>query len=104
MGQTRLVGKSGQRAKLTRTNGDKQEMRYLEVEPTVGESDELIDMQLAFSDEADPQRTTHLNLSVTLNGGKPLELITGAAGDGEKGSVRMKAEVLRGIRNEGTCD
>lgn len=94
--QTRLVAKSGQKASLTRNSDEKSELLSMEIEPTSGENDEIIDMRLDYSDEENPNATTCLKTSATLTAGKPLELLSGATEDGGKSSLRLKAEILSG--------
>jgi len=99
-GQTRLVGKSGQKATPTRGVDPKAVKRSIEIEPTIGESDELVDLRLDHCDETDPQRTTHVNTAVTLQDGKPLMLLDITPNDGKKSSLRVKAEVTREVPGE----
>ncbi len=94
-GQTRLLVRAGQKAEISRVAGEKSIQRLLEIEPTIGETDELIDMRLFFDDVADPQKVTRLNTAATLTNGKPLELLSGTADDGGKGSLRITGEVYR---------
>ncbi|MES2920177.1 MAG: hypothetical protein V4819_01425 [Verrucomicrobiota bacterium] len=96
-GQTRLIGKSGQRLRLTRTNGEQKILRSLEIEPTVGENNKLVDLRLVYADDVVPQQATRLTTTVTLTTGKPLELISGATKDDTIRSLRLKAEVQSGF-------
>ena len=94
-GQVRLVSKSGQKASLTRTTDGKHETRGFEIEPTIGENDDIIDMRMFFSDKPNPQNAVELNTSFTLNAGQPLEVFSGTGGEAEKTRLTMKAEILR---------
>lgn len=96
-GQTRLVGKSGQRLRLTRANGEQKILRSLEIEPTVGENNKLVDLRLVYADDVVPQQETRLTTTVTLTTGKALELISGATGEDTIRSLRLKAEVQSGF-------
>jgi len=96
-GQTRLVGKSGQKATLTRGVDPKAVKRSIESEPTIGESDEIIDLRLDYCVEPDPQQTTYVNTSVTLQDGKPMRLLDITQDDGKKSSLHVKAEITREV-------
>ncbi len=100
VGQTRLISRAGRRAKLSRSKEENRETRYLEVEPTIGDSGKVIDMRLAYSGEPSPHQSIHLNSYVSLNAGQPMELISGTAGDEEKVSLKMKAEILGSLRGD----
>lgn len=95
IGQSRLVGKSGEKAGLSRTVDAKSVKRSVAIKPTVGVSGDLIGVLLDYRDEADPRRATHFKSDVTLDAGRPLRLIDGIDGDGGKPSLGMKAEVMR---------
>jgi hypothetical protein len=94
-GQSRLVTRSGQRSCLKRTLAGDKEIRLLEIEPTVGEMNELIDMRLCYRDESGTQQKQSINTAVTLSTGRALELISGGAGDAKKTSLSVKAEVIQ---------
>jgi hypothetical protein len=57
-------------------------------------------MRLAYSGHPSPHQSIHLNSYVSLNAGQPMELISGTAGDEEKVSLKMKAEILGSLRGD----
>lgn len=95
IGQSRLTVRSGQRASLSRNAGEKDGTRCLEIEPTIGESGDIMDLRFFFDDRTDPARMIHLNSSVTLNIGEWSEVAAGKLGEGEKSPSRVKAEMFR---------
>ncbi|MEO5712652.1 MAG: hypothetical protein ABIT37_04115 [Luteolibacter sp.] len=95
IGQMRLVARSGMKASLVRMLGEKSTRRSLEIEPTIGENGDLMDMRLKFEDQTDPQKITRLDTSTTLTTGKPQELLSGSESGGGKSSLRIKGEVYR---------
>jgi hypothetical protein len=94
-GQTRLVSRSGQLCRLKRTVANQKELRFLEIEPTVGEADDLVDMHLDYRDNSIDQRMHALKTAVILRTGKALELISGSTGDTKKSVVSVMAEVIQ---------
>ncbi len=94
-GRIRLVARSGKKASLKRCVADKPSQRNLEIEPTIGENDNVIDMRLYFEDMVDSQRVTRLDTSTTIMTGKLQELLSGSQETAPKSSLRLKAEVLR---------
>jgi hypothetical protein len=94
-GQTRLVTRSGQLCRLKRTVAGDKEIRLLEIEPTIGEMNDLIDLRLCYRDESMAQQKQSITTAVTLSTGHALELISGCAGDAKKSSLSVKAEVIQ---------
>jgi len=94
IGQTRLVSKSGQKARLSRTMGEKEIKRLLEIEPTIGENGDLLDMRLRFEDEMNPERTTRINTATVLSAGKDKELFS-SSGNGSETKLSLNADVQR---------
>jgi hypothetical protein len=95
IGQTRLFSRFGERASLSRIAGEKSVKRSLEIEPTIGDPADLIDMRLYYEDQTDAQNTTQLNSSTTLIQGKQLELLSGKATGGTERSLRLRADILQ---------
>jgi hypothetical protein len=95
LGQTRLIGKSGSKSTLARILDAKTNTRFLEIEPTVGESGDLVDLRFDFDDSPDPQRITRLGSSTILEEGVPNVLFFRVDGNGAKTSVSTKVEILR---------
>ena len=88
-----MVAQSGQKSRLKRTGANQQENRSVEIEPTISEMEDLLDMAIEYQDESNKQPTQWLKTFVTLRTGVPLEVLTGSSGDGKKNSLRVKAEV-----------
>lgn len=94
-GQTRLVTRSGLLCRLKRTLAGDKELRLLEIEPIIGEMNDLIDLRLCYRDESMAQQKQSITTAVTLSNGRALELISGGAGDATKSSLSVKAEVIQ---------
>ena len=95
VGQTRLIGKSGQKASLERITGKETVERSFEIEPTIGENDDVMDLRFVFEDRTDAKKITEINSSNTLSVGKPLEVFSDMGADRETRSLRLMGEVLR---------
>lgn len=95
IGQTRLIGKSGQKASLKRIVDKETIRRSLEIEPLIGENDDVVDLRFKFEDRADARKISEINSSNSLSDGKALEILTGKWPDGEVRSLRMTTEILR---------
>ncbi|MEO5917450.1 MAG: hypothetical protein ABIS50_24695 [Luteolibacter sp.] len=93
-GECRLVAKSGQKASLSRVTDEKVIKRRLEIEPTIGESGDILDMGLRFEDETNPELTTRIKTATLLTTGKSKELYSGA-GNGPENKLHLKAEIQR---------
>lgn len=94
-GQERLIAKSGQKASLERIGGEETTLRRLEIEPTIGENDDVMDFRFVFEDREDARKVTQINSCNTLSEGKPLEIFSAKGSDGETRSLRLMGEVLR---------
>jgi hypothetical protein len=95
IGQTRLIGKSGQKSSLERVVDIETIRRSLEIEPLIGENDDVVDLRFKLEDRADAKKISEINSSNSLSKGKALEILTGKWPDGEVRSLRMTAEILR---------
>lgn len=93
-GQSRLVARSGQRCRLKRAIAEQKEIRFIEIEPTLGETGDMIDMRLHYRNDSVTQGIQSLKTAVTLRNGRALELISGGNGEAKQ-SLRVKAEVIR---------
>ncbi len=94
-GQERLIGKSGQKATLERIGDGETTLRWFEIEPTIGENDDMMDLRFVFEDRADPKKVTEINSSNTLSMGKPLDVFSSKGSDGEIRSLRVMGKLLR---------
>lgn len=94
-GQTRLIGRSGQKASLHRNVGGEAPTRRMEIEPTLSENQEIMDLRLLFEDKSDPNRSIHSNAFVTLEVDEWTEIGAARFGEGEKSSLQVKPEIMR---------
>ena len=92
-GQMRLAGRSGGQSRLERADADQKVIRLLEVEPTIGESGDLIDVHLDYRDDSNVVRKLSVETAVTLLEGQDLEVVTGSSHQGRKSSLRLKTEI-----------
>lgn len=93
-GQTRMVVWSGEICRLKRVIAEQKESRFFEIEPTVGEPGDMIDMRLDYRDDSVAQRIQSLKTAVILRAGRSLDLISGGNGEAKQ-SLRVKAEVIQ---------
>lgn len=89
-GQSILMARSGQKAKLLRRIAEDKVSRFLEIEPTIGENDDLIDLRLNY--ETVGESALKLNTATTLQVDRSQNLLLGTDG---KPSLRAKAEIIR---------
>lgn len=90
-GSMRLVSRSGRKSTLVRSVEDK-EIKRVEVEPTLGETEEFIDLHYFIHDQPSEKKLRHLKSSATLGAGRWLELLGGNNKD--SGRLRAKVEVI----------
>jgi len=76
-GLTKILGRSGHKITLEATRTDPSRERIFEMEPTVGENDDLVDLRIRFDEIAGEAPVRSLNTSVTLVVSEPLELMKG---------------------------
>ncbi len=92
-GSIRVVARSGQRAEIVSGNPAKGDLvSKLLIEPTIGESGDLIDLTLDYMDNSAPDGKT-LETTVLLREGAFSDLID--AGANENSGLRVKAEILK---------
>lgn len=94
IGQTRLMGRSGQKASLKSIQAETKLSRFLETEPTVSETGDLVDLRILFEEKSDIMLTRGINTAVTLTAGELLEIMTSKLPDGSDSAVKIKAEIL----------
>lgn len=88
----RLVSMSGRKSTLVRSVEGK-EIKRIEIEATLGETEELVDLRYFIHDQTSENKLRHLNSSASLGVGKWLELLGGNNDD--SGKLRAKVEVTR---------
>ena len=96
-GQTRLVTRSGMPSRLVRQGGDGKIIRSLEIEPTIGESYNLIEVRFDAVDNTKATPGQRLKSTIILRSGEPLAVLVGSAPDGKESSLRIKAEIQEGL-------
>ena len=94
-GQTRLLAKSGQKASLSRFAKGRKPTRQFEIEPTIGENGDLVDLRIYFEDKTGSRKSFKLNSALTLQAGDWTDAVTGAIGSRGNSSLRLKAEIIR---------
>lgn len=92
-GRMRLVARSGRIAKLKSTDPASKHSRLLEIEPTIGENNDLVDLRLLFEEKSGEEMIRSLNTSTTLLTGKFVELLKDTRSDKTGTSMEFKAEV-----------
>ncbi|MES2922155.1 MAG: hypothetical protein V4819_11445 [Verrucomicrobiota bacterium] len=91
--QTRLVTRSGVLSRLVRQSGDEKIIRSLEIEPTIGESYDLVHVRFDAVDNTKATPGELLKSAVLLRSGEPLAVLVGSAPDGKESTLRIKAEI-----------
>ncbi len=94
-GQSRLIAKAGQKASIFREVGDKEPFRSFEIEPTLGETEDIVDLRFFYENKTDTKESCVVNSMATLQVGEWLEVASGTLGDGKSIPLRLKAEVYR---------
>ena len=87
-GQTRLVVSSGCKDYINRLQGKKKILRKLDVEATIGEGYDMIDLKLDYRDQANAASRQAINTAVTLQAGVPLTVL------GPPAPLRARAEIV----------
>lgn len=90
VGETRIVSRAGSRPTLVRS-AEGKEIKRVEIEATVGEAEDLIDLRYFFHDQPSEGKLQHINSSAALHAGKWLEILGGKVE--ESGNLRAKVEV-----------
>ena len=94
-GRTRLLCGGGRRATLERFSADGSVIRVLEIEPSIGESGDIIDSRLSLFDQRNPVAKGSLKTSVALRNGEFSEIWRDVSSGGQANAVRVKAEMPR---------
>ncbi len=97
IGQSRLVTRSGLKSSLTRSLSGK-DSRSMEIEPTIGEENDLVDLRLVYLDEPDPKHKQAITTALTLHAGKFAEIMGGSGNGAVTKPLRVKAEILENLR------
>lgn len=92
-GETRLIARSGCKGEMTRT-ANNGVIRSFKIEPTIGETGELVDLRLEYLDQPDSVHKLTITSCLTLPTGKTAEIMSVAAHEADAKSLRLKAEIL----------
>lgn len=90
-GESRLITRSGTIGKLARIASN-EVIRSIQIEPTIDETGDLIDVRLEYLDQPDSIHHESINASHILRSGKATEIMRRAGNDAEPLSV--KAEIV----------
>ena len=90
-GEMRLICRSGYKATLKSTYPEPKKIRHLEIEPTIGETDSLMDLRVFYEEKSGEKIVRSLNSSATLEVGKLLTLMDKHS---PGGAMQFKAEKL----------
>ena len=94
-GQSRLVVRSGHKDHLTRFQGKKKVVRMLDVEATISEADDIIDLRFDHRDHTNAASGQSLVTGVILQAGVALTVLGVSVPGGKEAPVRVKAEIVR---------
>jgi len=89
-GQSMLMARSGQKAALTRKIADDKVTRLIEIEPTIGENDDIIDLRLNYENHG--ESVLKHNTATTLQVDRSQNLLLG---NDDKPMLRARAEIIR---------
>lgn len=90
--RSHLLGRGGSKATLERIAADGAVMQALEIEPSIGESGEIIDARLSLFDQRNPAVKGSLKTSVCLGKGEFSEIWRDASSGGQTNVLRVKAD------------
>ncbi len=94
-GQSMIIVRPGQKARLSRIDGKKKTIRLYEVEPNIGDRDEIVDLRFYFENHSIPAKSCKMNNQVTLLNGKWSKLSSSHVADTDASKLRIKAELIR---------
>ena len=96
IGESRLLSRSGQKAtmKISR-GGDTKHIRHLEIEPTIGESYNLVDLRISYEETVGKETIRTLDTAATLIVGQAVGLMGEERVGGSKTDMKFKAEFVR---------
>ncbi len=93
-GVTRLLTIDQQRGKLERVLAAADEKRMLEIEPTLGEGRDIIDLRLFYEEVSGCGNNLKANTNSTLREGVPTNVMSGQLGDGVERSLDVSGELI----------
>lgn len=91
-GQTRLVTRSGEIARVERVSCN-QRIRSLEIEPTVGENNKILDTRFSYSNTSDLGVSRLISNVVMANSGQSLQLMDVTSGHEAPSSLSVTFEI-----------
>lgn len=93
-GLTKMVTRSGRQSRLERSGDEREMSRSFQIEPTIGESADMVEVHLDYRDESHEKQKRSVKTAVTSAVGPYLEVATGSPEGGSKTSLRMKTEII----------
>ena len=92
-GQTRLITRSGQKSSLSRTEDGKDPIRFLEIEPTIGEMAGLLDLRFNYRNGTGKPPLETIQSAVTLMSGDSINVLETSSDRVAASPLRLKAEI-----------
>ncbi len=92
-GQRMLIGRSGQKARLTSTQPETKRTCNFEIEPTSNGDTTLVDLRAFYEEKLGEEVMKNFNTAVTLVAGDFLEIMTTKAAGGTESAMKIKAEI-----------
>ena len=91
-GRSHLLSRGGSKGTLEHIAADGSVVKTLEIEPSIGESGEIIDAYLSLLDQRNPETRGFLKTSVSLRKGEFSEIWRDASSGGQANVLRVKAD------------
>lgn len=93
-GEMRLLARSGQKANLKSSRTDPKQTRDLDIEPTLGQNEMLLDLRIFYEEKHVEKLMRGLNSSLSLVPGELLEILKSKVPGGNESKLEIKAEIL----------
>jgi hypothetical protein len=91
-GESHLIGKSGSIATLTRAV-DREPVVSIKVEPTIGESGDILDFRFEYLDQTDSANRRSITTCLIMRPGKTTEVMSASGKDMAAKPLRVKADI-----------
>jgi len=92
-GQTRLITRSGYKSCLSRTADRNHSVRLFEIEPVIGEMDDILDLRLDYRDGPIDSPFEKIQSFVTMRSGESINALEAKSDPGAETTLRLKAEI-----------
>lgn len=97
-GETRLITRSGQKSALSRTVGGGNPIRLLEIEPVIGERDNLLDLHFIYRDGPKESPMKAIQSAITIKSGDSIDVMEASSDGGANSSLLLKAAIKEAMR------